>query len=267
MRYTIITVSYNSYETIERTIKSVLAQEVKDYEYIIVDGASTDGTMEIVKRYEPLFEGRMRWISEKDDGIYSAMNKGIKMAKGNLIGLCNSDDMMQPDTLTILNDYINSNKIDLNNLVALTGWMNFCYSDGSSQVIKRNKRDFERHIHNLSVYANHPATWVSIEAYHKTGLFDENIKITSDIDMMYRLYKEGVDFMFIDKILTNMYDGGATNNKLKPQHYHDRKYVINKHIASSIRKKLMLCEWITIMAIKQLIPEKMFKYYRYFKSK
>ena len=85
MKFSIITISYNSGKTIERTIKSVLAQSYTDFEYIIVDGASKDDTMDIVKRYEPLFEGRMEWVSEPDNGIYDAMNKGIKLAAGKWI--------------------------------------------------------------------------------------------------------------------------------------------------------------------------------------
>ena len=99
MEVSIITVCYNSEKTIERTIKSVLNQTYQDYEYIIVDGASTDKTLDIIKRYEPEFEGKMRWISEQDNGIYYAMNKGIGMAKGKLIGMINSDDYYEINAL------------------------------------------------------------------------------------------------------------------------------------------------------------------------
>lgn len=102
MLFTIITVCFNSEMTIERTIQSVLNQTCQDYEYIIIDGASTDGTMDIVRKYEPLFQGRMRWISEKDQGIYDAMNKGIGVASGELIGIVNSDDYYEPDALEIM---------------------------------------------------------------------------------------------------------------------------------------------------------------------
>ena len=86
-RFSIVTVSYNSAKTIERTIKSVLNQTYKNFEYIIVDGASTDVTIDIVKNFEPLFEGRMKWQSEPDKGIYNAMNKGIQRATGTIVGI------------------------------------------------------------------------------------------------------------------------------------------------------------------------------------
>ena len=87
MKFSIITISFNSEKTIERTIKSVLTQTYSDFEYIIVDGASKDGTLDIVKKFEPFFEGRMKWKSEPDKGIYDAMNKGIRMATGDIIGI------------------------------------------------------------------------------------------------------------------------------------------------------------------------------------
>lgn len=92
MKLSIITVTYNSEKTLRDTIESVLSQTYTDYEYIIVDGASKDNTINIVKEYEPKFEGRMRWISEPDKGIYDAKNKGIKMSTGDVVGIINSDD-------------------------------------------------------------------------------------------------------------------------------------------------------------------------------
>lgn len=95
----IITATYNSAETINDTIKSVLCQTNKDFEYIIVDGGSTDETIDIVKSYESEFSGRLKWVSEKDKGIYDAMNKGIKMASGDIIGILNSDDYYTSDDI------------------------------------------------------------------------------------------------------------------------------------------------------------------------
>lgn len=92
MKISIITATWNSAETVRDTFDSVLRQNYKDYEYIVVDGASTDGTVDIIREYEPRFEGRMRWVSEKDAGLYDAMNKGIDMATGEVVGMLNSDD-------------------------------------------------------------------------------------------------------------------------------------------------------------------------------
>ena len=97
--FSIITVCFNSEKTIQRTLQSVLDQTYENYEYIIVDGASTDRTIDIVRSFMPLFNGKMRVISEPDQGIYDAMNKGIRNAKGTLIGMVNSDDYYEPDAL------------------------------------------------------------------------------------------------------------------------------------------------------------------------
>jgi glycosyltransferase involved in cell wall biosynthesis len=92
MKISLITVSYNSASTIGDTFDSILSQTHPNIESIVVDGASTDGTLDIIKAFEPKFNGRMRWISEPDAGIYDAMNKGVQMATGNIVGILNSDD-------------------------------------------------------------------------------------------------------------------------------------------------------------------------------
>ena len=93
LKISLITTSYNSEITISDTLSSVLLQSYSNIEYIIVDGGSSDETISIIKEYEPLFNGRLKWISEKDDGIYDAMNKGIQMASGDIVGILNSDDL------------------------------------------------------------------------------------------------------------------------------------------------------------------------------
>lgn len=92
MKISVVTVSHNSESTIRSTLESVLAQIYADYELIIVDGASSDGTMEVVREFEPRFGDKLRYISEPDSGIYDGMNKGIAMASGDVIGFLNSDD-------------------------------------------------------------------------------------------------------------------------------------------------------------------------------
>ena len=108
-KISIITVVKNSSNTIEKTIKSVLAQEYKNLEYIIIDGGSTDGTLEIIKEYK---KNISIFLTEKDNGIWDAMNKGIKIAKGDIIGFLNSDDNYNPSTINIVNNYFNNYDID-----------------------------------------------------------------------------------------------------------------------------------------------------------
>ena len=99
MKISLITVTYNSEKTLQKTIQSVLAQKFINLEYIIIDGQSKDNTVSIIKESEPLFNNNLKWISEKDTGIYDAMNKGIKMATGDIIGILNSDDYFTSDNI------------------------------------------------------------------------------------------------------------------------------------------------------------------------
>lgn len=115
--FSIATPCFNSVKTIERTIKSILAQKFKDYEYIIVDGGSTDGTLDIIQKYEPMFEGRMKWKSEPDKGIYDAFNKGCQRAIGRFVWIVNSDDWMEDGALQkIANIDLNDNQIVIGGL-------------------------------------------------------------------------------------------------------------------------------------------------------
>ena len=104
MLFSIITVCFNSAKTIRQTFDSVLQQQCKDYEYIVVDGASTDGTVDIIKEYEPKFEGRMRWISEPDKGIYDAVRKGFAMSSGEVLAWIGSDDVYMPNAFKVVRD-------------------------------------------------------------------------------------------------------------------------------------------------------------------
>ena len=117
-KVSIITPCLNSEKTIEDTIKSVVNQTYKNIEYIVVDGGSRDRTMEIVKKYEPLFQGRMKYVSEPDKGIYNAMNKGIKMSTGSLIGIINSDDYYELYTIEHIVDNMTADKYQV-----LYGWL------------------------------------------------------------------------------------------------------------------------------------------------
>lgn len=92
MKISIITATWNSGATLRDTMESVLSQDYTDFEHLIIDGGSTDNTLDIVRELEPRYSGKLKWISERDRGIYDAMNKGIMMATGDVIGILNSDD-------------------------------------------------------------------------------------------------------------------------------------------------------------------------------
>ena len=109
MKISIITASYNRGKTIRHTVESVLRQTYPDFEYIVVDGGSTDNSIDIVKEYQVAFKGRLKWISERDKGIYDAMNKGIRIATGDVVGILNSDDFYTDENVlqTVADNFVN----------------------------------------------------------------------------------------------------------------------------------------------------------------
>lgn len=230
--FSIITVSYNSENTIQRTIESVLHQTFVDYEYIIIDGLSTDGTINIVKQYEPLFCGKMRWISEKDSGIYNAMNKGISMAKGRIIGIVNSDDWLDLNALN--NVYMSAKAMNDNYDSIYCGNLLFHYQNGSKLLRIASDERLKKYARFYDIGVFHPATFVSLDVYKKIGLFDETFELNADTDFIVRCYEAKVNFIFINSMLTNMSDGGATNSGMIMKELEDRKRVLKKHCKSSV---------------------------------
>ncbi len=201
----IITVSYNSETTIKDTIESVLNQSYQNIEYIIIDGQSKDSTLQIIKSYENSFSKRgitYSWISEPDKGIYEAMNKGLKKAKGNLIGIINSDDWYEPDAIASI---LNLNKT--NNQAIISGAMNRV-----THQKKVYKTMYNKNIVNIKSYMpiNHPATFVPKSVYEKVGNFDESYQLSADYDFIFRAFNNNTPFLFTKKVIVNMRNTGAT---------------------------------------------------------
>ena len=260
--FSIITICYNSEATVERTIQSVLAQSYNNYEYIMVDGVSTDNTLSIIKEYAPLFEGRLKWISEPDKGIYDAMNKGIKMASGDIIGIVNSDDWLERDALeTIFNCY----KINGYSLDALyCGWISFHYLNGDIQVMKTSHKMLEQLSRRYEMGGiRHPAVFVPKNIYNQYGFFDEEMKVMADTDLMLRYYFAGVKFCYPEKVVSNMSDGGVSNKYLLKA-YNDYRLILQKYKMSKSKFYRLLYSWKIKRMIKSLIPTKLLYVYRNF---
>ena len=211
MLFSIITVSYNSASTIKRTIESILDQSNTNYEYIIIDGNSTDDTMDIVKSYKKHFGNKLIYISEPDSGIYNAMNKGISLASGDLIGIINSDDWLEPNSLDIIDKFINTNDINISNPYIISGAIRFHYPDGKSQILDNSYHRYEKLSKIFCMGLRHPATFVSKSTYQTVGKFDENIRISADMDFILRCFNSNIKTYIINDVITNMSDGGISN--------------------------------------------------------
>ena len=202
MLFSIITVCFNSEKTIERTIRSVLEQSLQDYEYIIIDGASKDRTMDIVRRYEPLFKGRMRWRSEPDHGIYDAMNKGIKMAIGNLVGIVNSDDYYEKSALEKI-----AEAYDGYDYSVIYGMLRTISEGKEVSVYLKNHEFLEKDM------LAHPTCFIAKKIYEKYGVYSLKYPYSADYEFMLRIKKqEEIRFTEIYEIISNFSVDGASGS-------------------------------------------------------
>ena len=209
----IITATFNSAKTLKDTIQSVLRQTNKDFEYLIIDGGSTDETIDIVKSYESEFSGRLKWVSENDQGIYDAMNKGIKMASGDVVGILNSDDYFtSDDILQTVDNAFKSHEID-----AIYGDIHFI-RDGNPQKCVRyySSRMFRPFWLRFGFMPAHPSFYCKREVFEKAGLYSLDYKIGADYEMMVRLFKKyRIMSQYINKDFVTMRTGGASNNNVR----------------------------------------------------
>ncbi|WP_149276978.1 glycosyltransferase family 2 protein [Pareuzebyella sediminis] len=246
--FSIVTVSYNSENTIERTIKSVLNQSHKNFEYIIIDGGSTDRTNSIIKKYEQLFEGNLTHLTEPDEGIYDAMNKGISLAKGKVIGLLNSDDYYFENTLSIVFEaYVNSNLASV-----ITGELIFKNGD-KEQLLKTSEKRFLKKMEQYKNGVRHPATFVPKAIYDRIGLFNLDYKIASDAELMFRIYKSNYGFNFLNRPLLVMSDGGISNSKgITEQILLEKELLLNTYCPSMAKRLFFLTETAFRFKVKEL---------------
>ena len=176
-RLTIITINRNNAAGLGKTIKSVIGQTCTDFEYVIVDGASTDNSLELISEYACLFSERIRWISEPDSGIYNAMNKGIKMAGGEYVEFLNSGDCLASDSV-VEKVYDTLEKTQFPPI--LYGNL---LKDISNGKILKDKGCAGEEITFLRFFRgtlNHPSSFIRKSLFEKYGLYDENLRIVSD---------------------------------------------------------------------------------------
>lgn len=210
MKISIITISYNSAATIEDTILSVLSQDYDNIEYIIVDGGSKDNTMEIVNRHK----NRIAVVvSEKDSGIYDAMNKGVLLATGDVIGILNSDDFYAD--AHVISDV--ASRFLTTSCDGLYADLEYVNRELSDKVVRSWKAGEYRSGKFLSGWMPpHPTFFVKRKFYSQHGLYRTVLKSAADYELMLRfIHKHGITLAYLDRVITKMRVGGQSNVSIK----------------------------------------------------
>jgi glycosyltransferase involved in cell wall biosynthesis len=213
----IVTVVYNGEKYLEETIQSVINQTYDNVEYIIIDGGSTDRTLDIIRTYEDAID---YWVSEKDNGIYDAMNKGVRFSNGEYIGLLNADDRFEHYTIETIVDEIHKTKADI-----FYGDMILINEDQDST--------FHRIASHTKLYFGmsicHPSTFISSSLYKHFNGYDLTYRMASDYDFFLKAKLNKYSFYYIPKVLSRMRDGGiSANNPIT----HQEERAIKKKLLS-----------------------------------
>lgn len=199
MKISVVTVCFNSVNTIEQTIQSIVCQGYSDLEYIIIDGGSSDGTLDIIKKYRRYITS---WISEPDCGIYDAMNKGLKKCTGEIIAFLNSDDWYEKDTLKKVEHYFMSTMADI-----VSGNV-YLYSDGQVRKMELDRED-EENVFFKVIYP-HPALFVRHDFFNKMGGYDTSYKIAADTAWIINAYTAGATILSVEDCFTYFRIGGLS---------------------------------------------------------
>ena len=209
MKISIITVVYNNKELIAACIESVLSQSYQYLEYIIIDGGSTDGTIDIIKSYGSKIS---KFISEKDEGIYDAMNKGILLATGDVIGFLNSDDLYSHNNVVkSVMDIFKEKRID-----SVFGDLIYVSKNDTQKIVRYWKScPYKEGAFSRGWYPAHPTFFVRSDVYKNFGLFKLKYKIAADYELMLRFFEiYKISSEYLDQILVKMRLGGASNKNI-----------------------------------------------------
>ena len=212
MKVSIVTVTYNSAQTLVDAMKSVLEQTYHDIEYIIVDGASTDSTIDVIRQYEPQFKNRLKWISEKDDGIYDAMNKGIQLATGDVVGVLNSDDYFTSSDVIARMVAAFRDGAD-----AVYGDVHFIHDGEPNKCIRYySSKHFRPFWLRFGFMPAHPSFYCRRGVYERAGYYKTDYAIGSDYEMMVRLFKvHHINARYIPMDFVTMRTGGASTRNVQ----------------------------------------------------
>lgn len=242
MKISVVTVCYNAGCLIEDTIRSVIGQTYPDVEYILIDGNSSDGTTDIIRRYDDRI---YYWISEPDKGIYDAMNKGIAAASGDYIIFMNAGDRFaDADVLEKVAPYLGRHSI-------VSGHWNRCYADGTV------KSAAPKSVKALKVEMPicHQATFIEL-AYHKRHPFDSSFRLSADYDFFYNAWKRGKTFGYIDEVIVDFLEaeGASTDNITASVMEREKAWKGEKGLfIRKLNLKYQICRIKTVKFLKSII--------------
>ena len=221
MKISIITSCYNREATIRGAIESVLGQDYPNIEYIIVDGASKDNSLQVINEYKDRIT---KIISEPDRGMYEAINKGIRMATGDAIGILNSDDFFTTnDILQQVSDAFEANK----ELDAVYGDVHFVNPDNLEKCVRYySSKVFRRELMKLGFMPAHPSFYLKKERFEQFGLYKMDYKIAADFEFLLRvIYKEGIRTQYLPLDMVTMRTGGASTSG-----FESHKRIMKEHL-------------------------------------
>jgi glycosyltransferase len=211
MKFSLITASFNNQSTIKQTIESILSQSYKQIEYIIIDGNSTDGTKEIIASFSSRIS---KFVSEKDSGIYDALNKGIAMATGDIIGFLHADDTYaSPEIL----ENVAAAFAQSPDIWAVYGDLQIVSQNDTSKVIRKWKsQPFQKSLLAKGWMPAHPTLFFRRAVYEKYGPFNTSYRIAADYDFILRVFSQHLfSAVYIPQVFINMRLGGASTGNLK----------------------------------------------------
>ena len=235
MKVSIITVVFNNVSTISSTIESVLNQTYNNIEYIIIDGASDDGTLDQITQYSNKID---KIVSEPDNGIYNAMNKGIRLATGEIIGMLNADDFFcNPDVISSIVSEFETNEID-----AVYGDVQFVNPRNLKKIVRYySSKHFHPKRFKYGFMPAHPSFYVKKSAFDNLGYYKEDYIIASDYELLIRfLFKNKQKSKYLELPLVTMRTGGISNKSLKS------RFVLNKEIVRACKENGLRTNLINI---------------------
>lgn len=244
---TVITVVFNGEKHIEQTIKSVLIQDYENIEYIIIDGKSVDKTVDLIKKYEPYVD---YWVSEPDQGLYNAMNKGISLSQGQIIGIINVGDWYESDAIRKSVEVLQEEKLKFS-----YGTANLVKEDGSKLgMVLPIERRIQSRIYMETPFA-HPTVFIKKNVFQKLGLFDTRYKMAADHELWLRMYTQNYKGVNTHQIIANIRPSGVSSNldciresrdiaiKYGKNRIHAyfqcSQFIINRYLASFLPQKIV----------------------------